>query len=125
MTEISFDSFGDLLRGFQDVEYLPSRASFFTTFLKNCGRGESLRTTTCLKAVVGVSKGMLPVKYVPIKPLFVSVEFHRDHKTVTKVRCIWPPSVLGILPDLKQWCMSVSKVTIQALPSFTDLLLGS
>ena len=42
---------------------LPSRAIFCTTFLKNRGRGESLRTTICLNTVVGVSKGMLPVEY--------------------------------------------------------------
>ena len=47
--------------GFQDMAFLPSRGRFSTTFLKNCGRGKSLGTTTCLKAVVGVSKGMLPV----------------------------------------------------------------
>ena len=38
---------------------------------------------TCLRTVVGVSRGMIPVKYAPAKPLFVSVEFHVDHKTVT------------------------------------------
>ena len=46
----------------------PSRASSSTTILKNCGRGESLWTTTCLKTVVG---GRLPVKYgCSTKPLF-------------------------------------------------------
>ena len=43
----------ELQIGFQDVVFLPSRASF-STFLKNCGRCESLRTTTRLKSVVGV-----------------------------------------------------------------------
>ena len=38
----------EALDGFQDVTFLPSRASFSTTLLKNCGRGKSLRTTTCL-----------------------------------------------------------------------------
>ena len=47
---------------FQDVAFLFSRASFSTTFPQNCDGGESLRTTTCHKNVVGVSKGMLPVK---------------------------------------------------------------
>ena len=47
---------------FQDVAFLPSRASFHA-FLKNSGRCESLGTTMSLKSVVGVSKGMLPVKY--------------------------------------------------------------
>ena len=49
--------------GFQVAGFLPSRASFFTIFIKNCCRDESVRTTTCLKTVVGVSKGMLPAKY--------------------------------------------------------------
>ena len=40
---------------FQDLEFLPS------TFVTNCGGGESLLTTTCLRAVVEVSKGMFPV----------------------------------------------------------------
>ena len=53
-----------LLAGFQDVAFLPLRASFFfTTFFIHCCRGESFRTTTCLKTVVGVCKDMLPVKY--------------------------------------------------------------
>ena len=72
---------------FQDVAFLPSRASFSTTFINNCGRGESLRTTACLKAVVGVSKGMLPVQYFcSTNPIFVSVDFNGDHETVTKIR---------------------------------------
>ena len=54
---------GELLVGFQDVAFLPSELLFLPHFLENCGRGESLGTTTCLKTVVGVSKGMLPVKY--------------------------------------------------------------
>ena len=49
--------------GFQDVAFLPYRASFYTTFIKHCGRGEGLWTTTCLKLWLGVSKGMLPVRY--------------------------------------------------------------
>ena len=44
--------------GILDLAFLPSLASFSTTFLKYCGRGESLGTTTCLKTAVGVSKGM-------------------------------------------------------------------
>ena len=34
-------------------------ASFYTTFLKRCGRGESLRNTTCL---VGGRQGYVPCK---------------------------------------------------------------
>ena len=40
----------------------------------------------------------------------MSVEFHGDHKTVIMLRLIWPPSVLGILSDLKQWCLFVVEV---------------
>ena len=47
----------------QDVSILTSRASFSTTFLKNCSRGETLGTTTRLIAVVCVGIGMLSVKY--------------------------------------------------------------
>ena len=56
--------------GFQDVAFLPSRDVFPPHFMKHCGRGESLGTTTCLKIVFLVSKGMLPVKYFcSTKPL--------------------------------------------------------
>ena len=37
---------------FQDVAFLPTKASFSATFHNNCGRGESLGSTTCLKTVV-------------------------------------------------------------------------
>ena len=42
----------ELTMCFQDVAFLPSRACFATTFLRNCGRGEILGTT-CLATVVG------------------------------------------------------------------------
>ena len=48
--------------GFQDVVFLPLCASFYTTFLKNCGRCESLVTTTCLKTVVVGKQGHAPCK---------------------------------------------------------------
>ena len=48
--------------GLHDAEFLPSRAIYSTTFLKKCGSGECLGTTTCHKTVAGVSQGMLPVK---------------------------------------------------------------
>ena len=49
--------------GFQHVAFLPCRATLSTTFLKHCGRGESLGSTTCHKSVVEVSMGMLSVRY--------------------------------------------------------------
>ena len=43
---------------------VPALPSYFpTTFLNNGGGGEVLKTATCLKTVVVVSKGMLPVTY--------------------------------------------------------------
>ena len=67
---------------------------------------EMYKTSTCLITVFGVNKGMLPVKYfysnkasvavskglllsntfTPTRPLFISIEYHGDHKTVTKMR---------------------------------------
>ena len=74
--------------GFQDVAFLPSRASYSSTFLNNCGRGKSLGNTTCLKTAVGCKQGHAPCKIFSLQQnLFVvSVEFHGDHKTVTKLR---------------------------------------
>ena len=48
--------------GFQDVAFLPTQASCSTTFHKNCGRGESLWTTTCPITVVGGKQGHAPSK---------------------------------------------------------------
>ena len=64
--------------GFQDVAFMPSQASFSTTFLKKCGRGESLGTTTCLKTVVGGKQGHAPCKILLLQQslFFTSVKFH-------------------------------------------------
>ena len=43
--------------GFQDVAFLSTRSSFSTTFHKNCGIVESLRTTTYPKTVVVGKQG--------------------------------------------------------------------
>ena len=48
---------------FQDVVFLPSKFSFSAACFEKCGCGESLGITTYLKTVVGVNKGMFPVKY--------------------------------------------------------------
>ena len=54
---------GELLIDFLlDVAFLPSWASFSTTFHANCCRGESLWTTTCLKTEVGVKQWHVPCK---------------------------------------------------------------
>ena len=72
----------ELQMDFQDVAFLP----FYTTFLKHCGRGEVLGTATCLNTVVGVSNGMLTVKYFCSKFLFFPVLFFENHMTVTTLR---------------------------------------
>ena len=45
------------------------------------------RTTTCLNTVVGASRVMLLVEYIHSNiSIFVSVEFHAEHRPVTKLR---------------------------------------
>ena len=61
--DLFIDRVGEVLLGFHGVAFIPSKASFSSMFLKNNSSGESLVTTTCLKTVVGVIKGMLPAKY--------------------------------------------------------------
>ena len=51
----------------QDAAFLPSRASVSTTFLKNCGRDDGLRTTTCLTTVVGDKQGHAPCKIISLQ----------------------------------------------------------
>ena len=72
--------------GFQDVAFLPTQAYFSTTFLRSCGSGECLGTTTCHKTMVGVGKDMLPVKYFCSNKASYCVKLHGDHMTVTKFR---------------------------------------
>ena len=63
------------------------------------------------KQWLGESKGKLVVRCFRYNKgsVLVSVECHEDHKTVTKMKLNWPPSVLGKLPDLEQWCLSASQ----------------
>ena len=57
---------------------------------------------------MGLSKGMLPVEFFCTNEAFcVSVVLHGDHKTVLKLRRIWPPSVLEIMLDLKRRFLSI------------------
>ena len=98
---------------FLGVAFLHSLASFGIAFLENCCIGESLWTATVLKLWLRVSKGMLPVKCCCYdKPLFVSVEFHGDHNTVTKLMCIWPPSLFEEIIQFRT-IASVSKLTFE------------
>ena len=73
--------------GFQDVAFLPPPcASFSTTLKKIVVEAKSSGPPHVLRLWMGVGKDMLPVKYVaPTKPLFVSVEFHGERKTATRI----------------------------------------
>ena len=59
--------------GFQDVAFLPSRATFSTTFIKFCGRVEILLTTTHLKAVDVGMQGHTPCKIPLLQQNFFCV----------------------------------------------------
>ena len=110
--------------GFQDVVFLPSRASFFTTILTNCGIGESLWTNTCHKTLVGGKQWHSPSKilFLQESPFFVSVESCGGHKTVKRSGKVWPPTVLWILPDLKRWCVSLSQHHLFSCSACSSLL---
>ena len=72
---------------FQDVAFLSSRAGFPTTFKKIAVEVNILTQPHILQLWLGVSKGILPVKYFhSVKLFFVSVEFNDDHKTVSMLR---------------------------------------
>ena len=67
--------------GLQDVVFLPLRASFYTTFIKNCGRGEIVGTTMCVKTVFGGRQGHAPCKILWLQQSL----FYGDDKSVTKL----------------------------------------
>ena len=91
--------------GLQDVAFLPSQASSSTTFCKHCGRGEGLGATTCHIAVVGGNQWHAPCMILSLRhSLFLS---QLNFMEITRLTQIWSPSVLGILPDVKQWCLSL------------------
>ena len=52
---------------FQDVAFLNSRASFSTTFPRNCGRGESPRTAKLPKTVIGDNQGHAPCQLLQLQ----------------------------------------------------------
>ena len=71
--------------GFHDVAFLPSRASFCTTCLKNCGIGWGLWTATCLRTVVGDMQGHALCNVFPLQQFLFLCQFRFfwDHMTVT------------------------------------------
>ena len=72
----------------QDVVFLPSRASFSTTFLKSCSTCEGLGTSTLLKTVARGRQGHTPSGIFLLQQSLysVSVKCHEDHMTVIKLR---------------------------------------
>ena len=64
---------------FLNVAFHPSPASFYTTFLRDCGGGVTTSGLPhVIKLLLEVSKCLLPEKYFsPINSIFVSVEFFR------------------------------------------------
>ena len=70
---------------FQDVAFMPSRANFLQHFIKIVVEVKASGPPHVIKLWLGETKGMLPVKcYCSAKPLFVTFEFHVDHKTAYK-----------------------------------------
>ena len=93
----------------QDVVFLSSRATFYAAYLRHCGRGEGLMSTTCVRTVVGVSKGMLPVRHLHsnIASCCVSCQFLGDHKTVTLCGVtVWCDSMVSRC-GVTVWCHGV------------------
>ena len=76
---------------FPDVVFLPSRPSFPSTFLENCGRSECLWNTTCPKTVIG---GMLHVKHFCSRKVFLAADQYYCHNVEVKL-------VLEIFQDVK------------------------
>ena len=90
----------------QDGAFLPSQSSSKPHSFKILVDAKAMEQKHVLKVWLGVSMGMSPVKCNALtKPPFVSVKFYGKHKAVTRMRLIWPSSVMGILPDVKQLCL--------------------
>ena len=76
----------ELLIGFQNVAVLLSLSSF-SAFLNNYGRGDSLGTTICVKTNFWGKRGYAHCKMLLLQEnVYVSVQFHGEHKTITKLR---------------------------------------
>ena len=109
----------ELLMSFQDVMACPSELVFphFLIIVVE------VRTPGPRHVVVG-KKGYGPCinammlkcykccinAFAPTKPVFMSVEFYGDYRIFTMLRRIWPPPVLGILPD---WCLPVYSLSVE------------
>ena len=74
--------------GFQDVEFLLSRASFPPHFLSIVVVVNALGPPHVIDLWLGCKHGHDPCEILLLRQclFFVSVEFHGDHKTVIKLR---------------------------------------
>ena len=63
MNLIPYTRVGEQLVGFQDVAFLPYRASFKPHFLRIVQEVKASRSSHVLKLCIGVSNGVLPMKY--------------------------------------------------------------
>ena len=86
---------------FQDVAFLPSKASFSSTFLRNNGRGEGFCITRCAKTVVGGKQGHAPCRILLLQQSLFLCQSNLMEIMILLQRLskICSPSVLGILPD--------------------------
>ena len=92
---------------YQDVALFPSHTSLPPHFLIIVVDAKASERPHVLKVWLGVSNGMLPAKYFsPNKSSFwvsqiswKSQGCHKDEVNLTTL-------TFGILPDLKQWCLS-------------------
>ena len=64
---------------------------------------------SCFKTVVGGKYGHAPYEILLLQqtPFLCQSSFMEIIELLQRQSEIWPPSVFGKLPDLKQWCLSV------------------
>ena len=106
---------GELLMGFQDGEFLATHGSFPPHFLNIVAKVKIFGAPHALKQWLGVSKIMLPVKFLCTNKasFFVSVESHGDHKAKVNqdTLCFWDITGLKLVVSV---CYSgVKSVTIK------------
>ena len=91
--------------------WIPPKLVFQPCFLKIVVEVKALLPLHVLKLWFGISMRMLR-HFCPNKAIILyQLNFMEIIRLLQRWGKIWPFSVLGILPDLKQWCMSVLVVT--------------
>ena len=93
----------ELQMGYHDMAFLPSRDSFYTTFLKKYLTSQGLGTTTFPKTVVGGKQGYSPCKVISLHKASILCQsnFMEIIGLLQRWGEIWPSSVVGILR--KKW----------------------